>query len=191
MDDNKDYLQTLIPEQRPGESIGAYAAFQLYLSMGPRRDLREVAAQTDYTENTVYAYSSEFQWRARIAEYLNGMRKYNQQLAMEKREELFGRQYDLLENALDLEKAMRKNIVIDDNTSMVQYQKLLNLIWQMARDVRNSDTARIEIETKPALDPNPNRPWEGKVDHESIMAIAARLDKIDEAKRAGDDNKDS
>ena len=56
----------LIFEQQPKESAKAFAAFSLYLSMGPQRGLREVARKLDKSLTHVGKWSSKFDWPARV-----------------------------------------------------------------------------------------------------------------------------
>jgi hypothetical protein len=56
-------------EQQPKESAKAFAAFSLYLSLGPERGLREVARKLDKSLTVVGKWSSKFDWPARVAAY--------------------------------------------------------------------------------------------------------------------------
>jgi len=54
-------------EQQPRESNKAFAAFSLYLSLGPQRGLREVARKLDKSLTVVGDWSKKFDWPARVA----------------------------------------------------------------------------------------------------------------------------
>ncbi len=54
-------------ERLPEESEKAFAAFSLYLSLGPQRGLREVARKLDKSLTVVGDWSKKFDWRARVA----------------------------------------------------------------------------------------------------------------------------
>ena len=54
-------------EQQPGESDRAFAAFSVYLSLGPQRGLREVARKLDKSLTVVGKWSSKFDWPGRVA----------------------------------------------------------------------------------------------------------------------------
>jgi len=54
-------------EQQPGESDRAFAAFGVYLSLGPQRGLREVARKLDKSLTVVGQWSSKFDWPGRVA----------------------------------------------------------------------------------------------------------------------------
>lgn len=53
-------------EQRPGESDKAFAAFSLYLSMGPERSLAAVAQKLRKSVTLLGRWSSKFDWPARV-----------------------------------------------------------------------------------------------------------------------------
>ncbi len=57
----------MIFEKQPRESDKAFAAFSLYLSLGPERGLREVARKLDKSLTVVGKWSSKFDWPARVA----------------------------------------------------------------------------------------------------------------------------
>jgi hypothetical protein len=57
----------LMFEQQPHESNKAFAAFSLYLSLGPQRGLREVARKLDKCLTVVGKWSKKFDWSARVA----------------------------------------------------------------------------------------------------------------------------
>ena len=54
-------------ERLPRESEKAFAAFSLYLSLGPQRGLREVARKLDKSLTVVGDWSKKFDWPARVA----------------------------------------------------------------------------------------------------------------------------
>ena len=54
-------------EQQPSESDRAFAAFGVYLSLGPQRGLREVARKLDKSLTVVGKWSSKFDWPGRVA----------------------------------------------------------------------------------------------------------------------------
>src|SRR5664280_743988 len=53
-------------EQQPRESAKAFAAFSLYLNLGPQRGLREVARKLDKCLTVVGHWSKKFDWPARV-----------------------------------------------------------------------------------------------------------------------------
>jgi hypothetical protein len=57
----------MIFEKQPQESAKAFAAFSLYLSLGPQRGLREVARKLDKSLTVVGDWSKKFDWPARVA----------------------------------------------------------------------------------------------------------------------------
>lgn len=56
-------------EQQPKESNKAFAAFSLYLSLGPQRSLVEVAQKLSKSEGLIARWSRKFDWPARVAAY--------------------------------------------------------------------------------------------------------------------------
>ena len=57
----------MIFEKQEQESEKAFAAFSLYLSLGPQRALREVARKLDKSLTVIGRWSSKFDWPARVA----------------------------------------------------------------------------------------------------------------------------
>ena len=57
----------MIFEQQPRESAKAFAAFSLYLSLGPQRSLTEVAQKLHKSVTMLGRWSSKFDWPARVA----------------------------------------------------------------------------------------------------------------------------
>lgn len=53
-------------EQQPGESAKAFAAFALYLSLGPERSAREVAGKLAKSEQLIRRWSSRWRWTERV-----------------------------------------------------------------------------------------------------------------------------
>jgi hypothetical protein len=54
-------------EQQPKESNKAFAAFSLYLSLGPQRSTAAVAKQLAKSEQLIRRWSAKFDWTARVA----------------------------------------------------------------------------------------------------------------------------
>lgn len=59
----------LMFEQQPRESAKAFAAFSLYLSLGPERSLAEVAQRLRKSVTMLGRWSAKFDWPARVAAY--------------------------------------------------------------------------------------------------------------------------
>ena len=53
-------------EQQPKESAKAFAAFSIYLSLGPERSLRAVGEMLGKSEGLIERWSSKFDWSARV-----------------------------------------------------------------------------------------------------------------------------
>lgn len=54
-------------EQQPREGNKAFAAFSLYLSLGPERSTREVGKQLGKSESLIERWAAKFDWRSRVA----------------------------------------------------------------------------------------------------------------------------
>ena len=54
-------------EQQPRESAKAFAAFSLYLNLGPQRSTAEVAKKLAKSEQLVRRWSAKFAWTDRVA----------------------------------------------------------------------------------------------------------------------------
>jgi hypothetical protein len=56
-------------EQQPRESAKAFAAFTLYLGMGPSRSVTKVAAKLDAYRSVIQGWSQRYHWTRRVAAY--------------------------------------------------------------------------------------------------------------------------
>ena len=56
-------------EQQPQESAKAFAAFSLYLSLGPERSTAAVAMKLAKSEQLIRRWSAKFGWTQRVAAY--------------------------------------------------------------------------------------------------------------------------
>ena len=54
-------------ERLPRESEKAFAAFSLYLSLGPQRSTREVGGKLGKSEGLIERWAAKFDWRSRVA----------------------------------------------------------------------------------------------------------------------------
>ena len=54
-------------EQHPRESVRAFAAFKMYLDMGPNRSLASVAAKMGRSKTRMEQLSRKFGWPERVA----------------------------------------------------------------------------------------------------------------------------
>ncbi len=60
-------LMPLPFEQQPRESEKAFAAFSLYLSLGPERSIAEVAQKLSKSAQLVKRWSAKYDWQSRLA----------------------------------------------------------------------------------------------------------------------------
>ncbi len=56
-------------EQQPRESAKAFAAFSLYLSLGPERSMAAVAKKLMKSEGLIARWATKFGWQERLAAY--------------------------------------------------------------------------------------------------------------------------
>jgi len=59
----------LLFEQQPRESVKAFAAFSLYLSLGPERSMAAVAKKLMKSEGLISRWAGKFGWQERVAAY--------------------------------------------------------------------------------------------------------------------------
>jgi len=78
----------LLFEQQPRESAKAFAAFSLYLGMGPERSLATVAERVGKSKTMIERWSRRFDWPARVAAHASHLAAAERQaietLAVEK-----------------------------------------------------------------------------------------------------------
>jgi hypothetical protein len=89
-------------EQQPRESSKAFAAFTLYLSLGPQRSLAAVAQKLAKSEQLLKRWSAKFEWPSRV-------QAYDAHLAIVEREAA-----EALARANAAEREKRKQQVLDE-----------------------------------------------------------------------------
>jgi len=96
----------LMFEQQPRESGKAFAAFSLYLSLGPQRSLEAVATQLGKSKTLMERWCKRHAWVARVqaqSEYLSGLeREATGGLVRAKANEWLERQQQLREAEWDM-----------------------------------------------------------------------------------------
>ena len=93
-------------EQQPNESNKAFAAFTLYLSLGPERSVAEVGRKLMRSEVLIGRWSAKFDWPARVAAYNAHLatveREASEALARSKSAEWLTRQQKLREREWEM-----------------------------------------------------------------------------------------
>lgn len=97
-------------EQQPKESEKAFAAFSVYLSMGPERSLSKVGRKLGKSKTMMEKWCRRFEWPARIAAYAAHMALVEREAA----------------------EAMARVKAVD---WAKRYQELREAEWQMRKDV--------------------------------------------------------
>lgn len=162
----------VMPEKMLHEPANAYEAFLHWIALGPTRSARKCAATMPLSISSIQKWMASYTWKARLDDYYENLRKFNDAICLEKWHSLFSVQYDLLEFALQAESAMRARLDFSE-TSIREYNKLLTLVWRMVADVRTSDATivRVQAEAQNATRDD----WTGTVQKSDIEAIAAQL----------------
>jgi hypothetical protein len=93
-------------EQQPRESSKAFAAFSLYLSLGPQRSLAAVGRKLGKSKVVIERWSSKFEWPARV-------QAYDAHLAVVEREAA-----EALARVNAAEREKRKQQVLDEEWQM-------------------------------------------------------------------------
>jgi hypothetical protein len=73
--------QPLPFEQQSNESLKAFAAFSLYLSMGPERSLAAVGKQLGKSQALMERWSSKYNWSGRVQAYATHLAKVEREAA--------------------------------------------------------------------------------------------------------------
>jgi len=93
-------------EQQPKESDKAFAAFSLYLSMGPERSIDEVAHKLNKSRTIIGRWSGRWQWVDRVAAHAQHLalveREATEALARGKSAEWLTRQQTLRETEWEM-----------------------------------------------------------------------------------------
>ncbi len=96
----------LIFEQLPRESSKAFAAFSMYLSLGPERSLEAVAQKCTKSSRLIKRWSRKFDWPGRVAAHAGHLatveREASEGLARAKSAEWLKRQQDLREREWEM-----------------------------------------------------------------------------------------
>ena len=175
----------IIPSQIEGESGSAYEAFTVWLNLGASRSIASVSDLTGLSPGTLYHHSSDFNWKDRLAQYHEALRKFNSVMALEQREKLASAQFELIGHALEVERALHARLDLDgEEHALREWQKLLNVLHMMLSSVRTDDVQKVAIASQNNVKVE-RKPYEGIVDESMILEIAARFDK---AKAQGDND---
>lgn len=93
-------------EQQPRESDKAFAAFSLYLGLGPQRSIAAVAEKLSKSEGLIQRWSSKFGWPSRVQTYSAHLavveREAAEALARSKAVEWAKRQQDVREREWEM-----------------------------------------------------------------------------------------
>src|SRR5215831_12037061 len=93
-------------EQQPRESSKAFAAFNLYLNLGPQRSLAAVGQKLGKSKVVIERWSSKFEWPSRV-------QAYDAHLAIVEREAA-----EALARVNAAEREKRKQQVLDEEWEM-------------------------------------------------------------------------
>jgi hypothetical protein len=129
-------------EQQPKESSKAFAAFSLYLSLGPQRSLAAVAQKLAKSQQLLKRWSTKFEWPARV-------QAYDAHLAIVEREAA-----EALARANAAEREKRKQKVLDEewelhNEAIRAAKVALERFHERGKGATLGDAARmLEIASK-------------------------------------------
>src|SRR3954469_1911457 len=129
-------------EQQPRESSKAFAAFNLYLSLGPQRSLAAVAQKLSKSGQLLKRWSRKFEWPARV-------QAYDGHLAIVEREAA-----EALARANAAEREKRKQKVLDEewelhNDAIRAAKVALERFHERGKGATLGDAARmLEIASK-------------------------------------------
>jgi len=168
-------------EKIASESGKAYQSLLDYWNMGASRSITKLvelymASPSPPTTrySTVAGWSSRYNWKERIEAEIIAIAKQNESVAIEERAKLFNKQFDLIYDALEVAETAKQSINFE-KTSVAQFTGILTAIHKMLADLRTNDTTKVAL-----TDVDGKKPYEGKVDESTILAIAARFDKANE-----------
>ena len=184
-------------EQLPRESNKAFAAFGMYLSMGPERSLEAVAQKCTKSSRLIKRWSRKYDWLGRVSAHAAHLatveREASEGLARAKSAEWLTRQQALREDEWEMhEKCIaaakralgafmeREKIYVNlaDIARMVEVaSKMGRLASGMATDkteVTGEEGGPIRVEVEAALDKIYGKPVPGEVvDVEAAPAVPA------------------
>ena len=93
-------------EQLPNESAKAFAAFSMYLSLGPQRSLAAVSRKLKKSEGLMSRWSGKFDWPGRVQAHANHMavveREASEAIARSKSAEWLKRAEDVREREWEM-----------------------------------------------------------------------------------------
>jgi hypothetical protein len=181
-------------EQQPHESIKAFTAFNLYLSLGPQRSLDAVATKLGKSKKLMERWSKRHAWVARVqaqSEYLAGLEreatgglvraKANEKLA--RQQKLVEAEWDMHERAIaaakrGLDAYMEREKVyanLADIARMIEIaSKMGRLASGMATDkteVTGDDGAPIKVEFALALKKVYGQPAAGRTTEPAVIDV--------------------
>lgn len=162
-------------EQQPKESDKAFAAFAMYLSMGPERSTAAVAKQLAKSEQLVRRWSARWQWTDRVAAHASHLavveREATEALARGKAAEWLTRQQALRETEWEmhekcieaarkaLAKFMEKDKVFATLADIARMLEIASKLGRLATgmptdktEITGEDGGPIKVEISAALD---------------------------------------
>ncbi len=113
----------LMFEQQPRESVKAFAAFSLYLSLGPERSMAAVAKKLMKSEGLISRWAGKFGWQERVAAYGTHLAVVERE-AIEATARAKGPQWEAREQQLrETEWAMHERAIAAAKRGLDEYMK--------------------------------------------------------------------
>lgn len=156
---SKDEMASVKSRSRPwfrqeAESIPAYEAFMLYLTMGRERNMAQVSRDLGKAENLIYRWSSRWRWQDRVAAYEEHFLTLNLDSYEAERERMWRRHRSLANEAMVLVEAtfagLREKIDTEGRLDAIKPDALVRLMAEAAKLDRMAVLGQIEAHAKSA-----------------------------------------
>jgi hypothetical protein len=173
-------------EQLPKESAKAFAAFSVYLNMGPERSLGAVAKELSKSVPLLKRWSRRFDWLGRVQaheahlvmverETTDALTRGKAAERVSRREKILEREYEMHEQCIAAARKELKNFIGDDNrkASLAEIARILETASKLGRlavglatdrtEVTGEDGGPVRVEVSLALEKIYGRPLPGEV----------------------------
>lgn len=187
-------------EKQPRESDKAFAAFNLYLSLGADRSTREVGRQLGKSEGLVERWAAKFDWRSRVAAHAAHLavveREAIEVAARSKAAEWAGREQKLRETEWAMheraiaaaEKAfkafMEREKVYANLADIARMLEIASKLGRLATGMdtdgerKRSELPAVRVEVKVALEKIYGEPLPGEVVDVEVVGGAPAQNKV-------------
>jgi hypothetical protein len=145
-------------DRRPKESAKAFAAFSVYLSLGPERSLAEVGRKLGKSEGLIERWSRKFQWAARVdahTAHMTAVERESQEALtrasaaewLRRTEQVRQREWEMHEKCIDAARRALKAFVEQEKVQakLADISRILEVASKLGRLASGMATDKTEV----------------------------------------------